>query len=135
MPDSSESWFDKVEPWFDRVLLCIEVTMVLVLAIAILAGAVYEAIWILCGDPKGRHLQLEATLKTLNENWKAGLLLLIPLFYRTIRGFLERVEEFAGAKAPRKPKSTLEETPNPPELTQPAPSPGDQAQDHAEPRK
>jgi hypothetical protein len=38
-----------------------------------------------------------------NENWKIGLLLLVPLFYRTVRAFLERVEEFMGMKAPRTP--------------------------------
>lgn len=117
MPDASESWFDKVEPWLDRVLECLEVAMVLVLAAGILVATGYEIIWIFNGDPLTRQARLAAALRTLNENWKALLLLLIPLFYQTIRGFLERVEEFAGAKAPRTPKSTSPEKPNPPEQT------------------
>ena len=39
---------------------------------------------------------LKDTLKTFSENWRAFLLLLIPLFYRTVRTFLERVKKFAG---------------------------------------
>lgn len=34
-----------------------------------------------------------------------GSLLLIPLFYRTVRAFLERVEKFAGMEAPREKRS------------------------------
>jgi hypothetical protein len=132
--ETAESWFDKVEPWFDRVLECVEVLMVLALGAGILTATLFEVIWTFHGDPCGRHLHLEAALKTLNENWKAGLLLIVPLFYRTVRGFLERVEEFAGAKAPRKPKSTLGETPNPPEPTQPAQNPEDQPEEQPEAR-
>jgi hypothetical protein len=131
VPTTSESWFDKVEPWLNRVLECLEVVMVLVLAGAILVATGYEIIWIVRGgDPSASQARLTGALKSLNENWKALLLLLIPLFYRTIRGFLERVEEFAGAKAPRSPKSTSPETPNPPELTQQEANPA--AQDDTE---
>lgn len=118
VPPPPESRFDRFEPWLDRILECLEVAMVLMLAAGILAAAAYELFWIFCGDPSVRQARLAAVLKGLNENWKAGLLLLIPLFYRTIRGFLERVEEFGGAKAPRRPKSTLQEKPNPVEQTQ-----------------
>jgi hypothetical protein len=124
VPTTSESWFDKVEPWLDRILECLEVAMVFTLAIGILVATVYEVIWIFPSDPSTRQGRLAGVLRALNENWKAGLLLLVPLFYRTIRGFLERVEEFAGAKAPRIPESTSPEKPNPPELTQQVPIPG-----------
>jgi hypothetical protein len=40
-------------------------------------------------------------LSVLSENWKALLLLLIPMFYRTIRSFIDRMEEGPfGTKAP-----------------------------------
>jgi hypothetical protein len=39
-------------------------------------------------------------LTALSENWKGLLLVLIPLFYRTARTFLERVQKFAGMEAP-----------------------------------
>jgi hypothetical protein len=127
VPTTSESWFDKVEPWLDRILECLEVAMVLVLAAGILVATGYETIWIFHGDPLGRQARLAAALRGLNENWKALLLLLIPLFYRTIKGFLERVEEFAGAKARRNPKFTAGAKPNPPDPTQQEVDPADQS--------
>jgi hypothetical protein len=132
VPAPPESWFDKVEPWFDRILECLEVALVLVLALAILVATVYEVTWIARGYQSDSQVRLAAALKALNENWKAELLLLVPLFYRTIRGFLERVEEFAGAKAPRRPKSTSPETPNPPEVTPQQTKPASQPRNDAE---
>jgi hypothetical protein len=42
-------------------------------------------------------------------NWKAVILLLIPLFYRTVRIFLEQVEEAFGMKRPPQKSSEEEE--------------------------
>jgi hypothetical protein len=39
---------------------------------------------------------MKDTLGPLSDNWKGLLVLLIPLFYRPVRSFLERVERFAG---------------------------------------
>jgi hypothetical protein len=41
-------------------------------------------------------------MKGLNENWKAGLLLLVPLLYRTARKFLEESEEAGPFRKRRK---------------------------------
>ena len=41
-------------------------------------------------------------LATLNLNWKALLVLLVPLLYQTIKSFLDEVEEAFGMK--RRPK-------------------------------
>ena len=41
----------------------------------------------------------EPLLKALSSNWQGLPLLLVPLFYRPIRLFLERVEEAWGMKA------------------------------------
>ena len=59
--------------------------------------------------------RIEAALKMLNENWKVGLLILVPLFYRTIRMFLERVRKVWGMEA-QQPEA-VEEKPNPPQVT------------------
>jgi hypothetical protein len=118
LKDTSESWFDKLEPWLDRLLECLEVATVVIIALAIAGAIAYESVWIIyC--PTLRQARLTTALETLNANWKAALILLVPLFYRTIRGFLERVEEFAGAKAPRKSKYIPQEDVNPPQQTQP----------------
>ena len=42
-------------------------------------------------------------LATVNLNWKALLVLLVPLLYQTIKRFLEEVEEAFGMK--RQPKT------------------------------
>ena len=62
-------------------------------------------------------------LRALNENWKVSLLLLIPLFYRTVRTFLERVEKAWGIEAPRtqRPEIKMATQENPP----PKPVPSD----------
>ena len=49
---------------------------------------------------------LAEILKDLSDNWKALLLILIPLFYRPVRTFLERVERFMGMETgPREKRS------------------------------
>ena len=45
-------------------------------------------------------------LEALSANWKGLLLLLVPLFYRTVRGFMERVEEAWGMKTRSSTKQT-----------------------------
>ena len=98
----------------DRILSTVETVTVVLLALGVYSVVIYELWWIWFGAEAGtRASRLEVVAKMLNENWKAELLLLIPLFYRTIRGFLERVEEFAGMKAPRPPLKVRPAVPNP----------------------
>ena|SRR5260370_41647264 len=52
-------------------------------------------------------------MKSLSENWKVGLILLIVLFYGTVRKFLEEVHEFAGMKRMQH-GTEVEERPIPP---------------------
>ena len=120
--DGSSSWFDALDHWLDGLLKIGESLTVITIAIAVLSTITYELIWNFLCDPAVRQSRITGTLRTLNEDWKAGLILIVPLFYRTIKSFLERVEEFAGAKAPRAPKATTKETPNPPEVPPEAPS-------------
>jgi hypothetical protein len=65
----------------------------------------YVAYWVVFTGGQW-HTHLVMTIRELNDNWKAGIIILIVLFYRTIRAFLERVEEFWGMKAPRPPVAT-----------------------------
>jgi hypothetical protein len=113
MAEPPESWFDSVEPWLDRVLECLEVVTVFALAFGILAATVYEFTWVLTGDPTSRQMRVASILRGLNENWKAGLLLLIPLFYRTVRRFLEQTEEAFGMKRKRPLPGESQTAPNP----------------------
>ena len=94
-------------------LIVIEITTVSVLAVGVCCLFVYEIGWVIFAGAD-RQLRLNDTLKLLSDNWKAGVLLLVPLFYRTIRAFLERVEEVAGMKA-RQPQEQ-ESRPNPEQI-------------------
>jgi len=99
----------------DGFLSLVETITVVVIAVVIYGVITYEFLWVAYGiELPSRPARLEAALKTFNENWKLGLLLLIPLFFRTIRKFMERVEEVAGMKA-RAPETQPKEVPNPPQ--------------------
>lgn len=79
--------------------------LVIVLAIACLVG--FGVYCLLSGSAQeARVVQL---IKIINENWKAALVLLIPLFYRPIRMFLERLEQGPFGMRTGKPVPTEEE--------------------------
>jgi hypothetical protein len=81
--------------------------------IAILAVGYWVGYWIIFGNVLDPHYdRMVKVLQTVDANWKAFLLLGIPLFYRTIRTFLERVEKAWGIEA-TKPKNSGTTGPNP----------------------
>lgn len=102
----SRSWFDKLEVFLDRCVSCGEALIVLSLLVAIISVIVFEAGWVLWPSSEGHQARFNQVLKNLNDNWKVGLVILIPLFFRAIRAFLERLEEVGGMKAPHKVKSS-----------------------------
>ncbi len=78
----------------DRILRWVEFLVVVVVVVAVCSVLGYLAYWIIVGpdqDPRQQRLQIVA--KLVNENWKVGLLLLVPLFYRPVRVFLEEIQE------------------------------------------
>jgi hypothetical protein len=91
--------------------------------LALVTGVIVSVVWVLGyymlhgPEDSPRMLRMARVLALVDEHWKVGLLLLIPLFYRTVRAFLERVEEAWGVKAPRRidPVETTPAKPNPPE--------------------
>ena len=110
-------WLSKLaglEQWPDGLdwLLAIFERLI-VLAVA---GCVFYSGWIILGpNHAALQAQLIHTLRTLNDNWKAVLLILIPLFYRTIRMFLEQTEEAFGMKRKKPLSGERERQPNPKE--------------------
>lgn len=76
--------------WLNWLLAVIEPLVVLVIAVLIF----YVVYWLIFGpEQDGRQARLMGVLKGMNDNWKVGLLLLVLLFYRTIRTFLEQMEK------------------------------------------
>jgi hypothetical protein len=108
-------------PSSDAVLQTTEVVLVLLVSCAIAIGVIFTFVWIL----HTRSLQIQqdrirTTLKMLDDNWKASLIILLPLFYRTFRRFLARVTKLpGGVEAVTEDESDKAETsakknPNPP---------------------
>jgi hypothetical protein len=103
--EQSLSKFDKFEIFLDRCVSCGEAVIVLSLLLVIVSAIFFETVWILW--PGSDHqTRFNQVLKNLNDNWKVGLVVLIPLFFRAIRAFLERLEEVGGVKAPHKTKTS-----------------------------
>ncbi len=125
----SNSWFSEFSNWeklFDRCLKISEATVVFTITTVLVLLVVREASWVWHScDAAIRQQRIEAALKMLNDNWKIGLLILVPLFYRTIRMFLERVRKPFGMEVQE--PDDVEEKPNPPELTQEAQEPAQKA--------
>jgi len=88
-------------------------TIILVL-IAAGSVVVFEFLWVAGATSlDAKQARLVEVVRLLNENWKVGLLILLPLFYRPIRTFLEELREAFGMK--RAPREVSEETTEEPE--------------------
>jgi hypothetical protein len=121
-PETSLKSFAGWETLFDRILKAVEIIVVLSVTglLFFLIGREAHWVWTAC-DPKERQRRIEAALKMLHDDWKVGLLILVPLFYRTVRMFLERVRRAFGIelrqpdegvirkKNPRKPQEQEDE--------------------------
>ena len=77
--------------WFLSVLeplIVVALTVVITLA----------TYWLIFGPQAQNNQRITGVVKLLNDNWKAGLLLVVLLFYRTVRTFLEQAEELFSVK-------------------------------------
>jgi hypothetical protein len=111
---------ERLEAGSDKYLTLAELFLVLALAVALIVLAVLAVSWIICGRLEPQQQRLTLFLRTLNENWKAFLILAVPLFYRTIRKFLARVTKLPGGvevgqeEDERAKAEQLPRKPNPP---------------------
>lgn len=95
--------------WFLSVM-----ELVIVLGLASLFG--YVVLSFLLQSPQ--QARVSAFMKTVNENWKAALILLVPLVYRPMRLFLENLEEAGPLRRKALRPATKTEETNPPKVTQ-----------------
>ena len=85
--------------------------------VGLFAIACYAGYWVVFGDMHNpRYLRMMALLPIASAYWKACVIFLIPLFYRTVRTFVEEVQEFAGAKRRSSLPGPGSEAKNPPNL-------------------
>jgi len=109
MPDTLE----KPESWQNVSIRFCETILVLTIALCLFSFVCFEFWWnFLACNSIPRPARMEMTLKMLHENWKAGLLVLIPLFYRPIRTFAEKLKKM-GSLETREPEEEPEKTANP----------------------
>jgi hypothetical protein len=89
-----KSWLAQLEDGSDTYLTVAELLAVLTLALSVMALSILTLVWIFTGcGLQMKEQRLADVLATLNSNWKAVLILLIPLFYRTIRRFIARIRK------------------------------------------
>ena len=83
-PTSESSWLSRAE-----------MTLVMVLAAICAVVLLYLCIWIVAGHwfGNGCHARLVETIRLINDNWKAGALILVVLFFRPVRRFLMNVKK------------------------------------------
>ncbi len=93
----AKTFTERLADGSDKYLTLAELCLVLTLTIAIAIVAILSLIWIVgvC-SLQIQQQRLALLLKTLSDNWKASLILLVPLFYRTIRKFIARVTKLPG---------------------------------------
>ena len=94
-PKVEKSWWAKRGPirldllrWSDALLDLAERVVVLTVAVAVVAGG---AFLVVDGDAP-ENTRAGDILELLEANWHGALILAIPLFYRTARAVLERIE-------------------------------------------
>lgn len=98
--DVSKSLFKRFDAFSDKCLKAAELWSVMVLVTVLWIAAIGTLVWVLI-DPTTR---LAPVLKNINDNWKAFLLLLIPVFYRTMKGVLQRVKKLPWGMEAQEPE-------------------------------
>jgi hypothetical protein len=92
----------RLPEWLDWLLAVVEPLVVLGITVSIGYVLYWQIFSGESGHPLQPHAYLATAMKQMSDNWKAGVILLVVLFYRTIRTFLEQADEALGVKR-RKP--------------------------------
>lgn len=78
----------------DGALALVEPAFVFLVLVSVVGGGVFTQLF---GQDRG----LAPWIKLLHENWKGAAIILLALFFRTARTFLEEVQEAFGMKRSR----------------------------------
>ncbi len=84
---------DAKAPSDDDNLRNMEAGLVWGLAILLAALALHVCIWVLTGCGEVVHARVTRVIRAINENWKFDLVLVILLFFRPVRKFLDRMKK------------------------------------------
>lgn len=80
-------------PWQTGALRFMEIGIVGSLAVLLVALAIHVCIWVGFGVGEPIHLRVARAIRAINENWKFDLIVLVLLFFRPIRKFLENMKK------------------------------------------
>ena len=98
--------------WLNWLLSVVE--PLIVLAITFVIG--YAAYWLVFGlNATDKHTRMIQAMEVINNNWKVALIVLLLLFYRTVRIFIEQAEELWIVKRKKPMVGEQQEQPNPQE--------------------
>ena len=98
--------------WLNWLLSVVEPLVVLGITVAIL----YVGFGLVFGSAQSTNqARFKELMAIVSDNWKAALLILLVLFYRTVRMFLEEVEEAFGMKRKKPMSGEPEKASNPPQ--------------------
>jgi hypothetical protein len=91
------SKLSRLPHWLNWLLSVVEPLVVLVITALVL----YSAYWLVFGAGQDPHrIRLLELMRAVSDDWKAAVVLLLLLFYRTVRVFLEQAEEAFSVKRP-----------------------------------
>src|SRR5215472_5506336 len=90
MAERTSPWHPRAEYHGNAILQVAEVWIVISLVVVIFGSTVGTAFRVLCSPT----IRLPWTIKAINDNWTAILVLAIPIFYRTAKAVLERIRKF-----------------------------------------
>ena len=98
----------------DRTLLLVEyyvvcfISFLIILVFVYLIARIFRGFW----QTPGPYERLQTVLADLHNNWHLGAIILIPLFYRPLRKFMEEVKKIWGLeRAPQPPNKPSDQEP------------------------
>lgn len=93
--------------WAGPINLLVLKALETVTLLGVFAASCYGGFALACADVHGpRYARMIDLVHLFGENWKALLLILLPLFYRSTRTFVDEVQEVFGMKRPRTTRPT-----------------------------
>ena len=95
-------------PKQDVFLNGLEFCVVIFVGVSILGFVVVLIPWVFCGWPDEIVQRLAKIIRGLNNNWKTCLIVLIPLFFRPMRMFIEKIKKIGDIDTRQLPSEKVE---------------------------
>jgi len=77
----------------------VEFLIVFLIGTGVVVSLLIVCAWVFLGWFETQYHKTVQVCIGLNTNWKVGLIILVPIFFRPIRTFLEKAKKLWGAEA------------------------------------